>query len=127
MKCIFYLLEFKKEDICIPGTQRFFWKTARHLWNDSLIDKMQNYHIEGPKTSEVKSYQTINFIERNLDGIAQEDLNRYNFALGLVFKWLRLAIAARKQSIIKRLANSKRLREEREMKIEEERARKEDR
>lgn len=44
-----------------------------------------------------------------------------------MFKWLQLALAARKQSIIKRLANSKKLREDRELKIEEEKTRKENR
>lgn len=42
----------------------------------------------GPKERETKSYQTINYIEKNLDGLTQEELNRYNYALGLVFKWL---------------------------------------
>lgn len=127
LKCIFYLLEHDKEDICIPGTQKLYWKKARFLWNDTLISKMEKYQVMGPKEREHKSYQTINYIERNLDGLTQEELNKYNYALGLVFKWLQLAIAARKQSIVTRLFNSKKLREDRELKIEEERSRKEDR
>ena len=56
IKCIFYLLGFKKEDICVDGSQLLFWKKARHLWNDKLIDKMKNYKIQGSMNSEVKSY-----------------------------------------------------------------------
>lgn len=88
LKCIFYLLEHDKEDICIPGTQRLYWKKARFLWNDTLIAKMEKYQVMGPKEREHKSYQTINYIEKNLDGLTQEELNKYNYALGLVFKWL---------------------------------------
>lgn len=50
IKAVFYLLNTKSEEICIEHTQRLFWKKAKNLWNDSLIDKMQNYVFEGPKT-----------------------------------------------------------------------------
>lgn len=127
IKCIFYILGYDKETICVAGTQKLYWKIARHLWNGSLPLKMEKYQYEGAKSDPIKSYQTINYIERNLEGLTQDELNKYNHALGLMFKWLQLAIAARKQSIIKRLANSKKLREDRELKIEEEKQRKDDR
>jgi len=73
--------------------------------------------------SEVKSYQTINYIEKSIAGLDQETLNRYNYALGLILHWLKLVIAARKKDIIGRLVVTKGLREEREMKIEEEKQR----
>lgn len=37
IKCFFYLLEVKAEDICIDKTQKLFWKKAKKHWNDKLI------------------------------------------------------------------------------------------
>jgi len=37
IKCLFYLLEFDKDQICVEDSQMFFWKKARHLWNDELV------------------------------------------------------------------------------------------
>lgn len=41
-KCIFYLLEFSKEEICLLDTQKLHWKKAKSFWNISLIEKMKN-------------------------------------------------------------------------------------
>lgn len=54
-------------------------------------------------------------------------MNRYNQALGLIYKWMNIVLAARKKDVIQRLVVSKRLREERDQKIEEEKARVEER
>ena len=69
-KCIFYLLDFESNDICVEDTQLFFWKKARHHWNDKLIEKMSQFKFLGPKNHSVKKYQTINYIEKNLDGLS---------------------------------------------------------
>lgn len=126
-KCIFYFLEFTSESICVEGTQQFFWKTARHHWNAGLIQKMLDYRYIGKKDHALKKYHTINYIEKNLDGMSQESINNYSYTLGLIYKWMTLAIEARKKDIISRLHESKQKREEREQKIEEDKQRTEDR
>lgn len=78
IKAVFYLLEVKSEAICIENTQRLFWKKAKNLWNDSLIDKMQNYVFEGPKTTELKAYQTLNYIEKVVKETDHETICNYN-------------------------------------------------
>lgn len=34
IQTLFYLLSYKREDICEKGTNRFFWKKAKSLIND---------------------------------------------------------------------------------------------
>jgi hypothetical protein len=70
IKAIFYLLGYNKEDICIEGTQILFWKKARHLWNKDFIDKLEKYKFPGCKEHDVKAYQTINFIEKMINGLS---------------------------------------------------------
>lgn len=43
IKSVFYLLEYKSEDVCEDNTQKLFWKKAKNHWNDKLLEKMQNY------------------------------------------------------------------------------------
>lgn len=126
-KAVFYFLEVDKELVCVEGTQKFFWKKARHHWNDSLVAKMQNYQILNAKANPIKSYHTINFVENLIKDDTEEELNKYNYSLGLVFKWLKFTIDQRKKDIIYRLANTRKLREVREKKIEDEKERMEQR
>ena len=60
-------------------------------------------------------------------GLSQDTINQYNFSLGLMYKWMGLAIEARRKDIIYRLAVSKAGKEERSQKIEEDKQRTEDR
>jgi len=119
IKSLFYFLEFDKDEVCMEHTQMFFWKKARHLWNDKLITKMADFQFQVKKDHPIKTYQTINFIEKSLEGITQDEINAYNFSLGIVYRWILLAIEARKKDIISRLAQSKQMREVRLQKIEE--------
>ena len=51
IKCLFYMLGYDRESICLPGTQQLFWKTAKHLWNADLLAKMKKFKYIGPKDS----------------------------------------------------------------------------
>lgn len=55
---------------------------------DSFFDKIKEYQPIGPKPQEFKKYQTINWIQSNMDGISQEDVDQYNLSLGKLFRWL---------------------------------------
>ena len=127
IKALFYFLGVGREEICVEGTQKFFWKKARHLWNDGLIEKMAAYKHQGPKSEDMKPYQTLNYIDRAMHGLNQDYINRYNFALGLIYRWMVIAIEARKKDIVYRLAVSKERKQERNQKIEEDKQRTENR
>ena len=120
LKAIFYFLEYDKEKICVEKSQLLFWKTAKDHWNQDLLKKMQEYVFQGPKEKSIKSYQKINFVETHcLKMLDLETINHYNYSLGLIFKWMLLAVETRKKDIIHRLAGSKVKREERFQKEEE--------
>jgi hypothetical protein len=80
---------------------------------------MLDYRYIGKKDHAMTKYQTINYIEKNLDGMTQDSINAYSYSLGLIYKWMITAVEARKKDIIMRLNESKVKREEREQKIEE--------
>ena len=117
MQSLFYLLEYKKDNIVEEGTQKFNWKSAKKEINGAFIEKMLGYKVIGPKPQQFAAYQTINFIERNIGDIDPQKVDEYNLALGKLFRWLKLAIDSRKADIIRRKAHFARNREERDFKI----------
>ena len=68
----------------------------------------------------MKPYHIINYLEKNLEGLTEDELNKYNHSLGLIYKWITIAIQYRKKNITSRMATSKRLKTEREERIAEE-------
>lgn len=56
IKAIFYLLGYEREQICMKGTQKLFWKTAKHLWNPDLLAKMANFDYVGAREKPIKVY-----------------------------------------------------------------------
>ena len=92
MQSLFYLLGYEKEAISEAGTQKFDWKKAKVLITDEFIEKMENYEFMGPKENEFKSYQTLNYIQKNIEGIQLKQVEDINMSAGRLFKWLELAI-----------------------------------
>ena len=69
LQALFYLLEYKWDNIVETGTQKFNWKTSKSMLNDKFIEKMEQYQCMGPKEGSYTKYQTINYIESLLEGI----------------------------------------------------------
>jgi len=44
-----YLLGYKREEICIKNTNKFWWKLAKKLVDDEFVYKMIDYKIQGPE------------------------------------------------------------------------------
>ena len=126
-KAIFYFLGYDKEQVCVEGSQLFVWKKARKLWDKELIERMSNYVFSGPKEKNISMYQKINFVEKLLHSTSQDEINSYNHSLGLIYKWMRMAIETRKRDIVHRLSITKTKREERAAREEEAKARAEER
>lgn len=40
----------------MEGTQKLFWKTAKHLWNADLLAKMANFDYVGARAQKIKVY-----------------------------------------------------------------------
>jgi hypothetical protein len=68
----------------------------------------------GKKEKTYFGYKTLNFIERNVEGIQPEEVDAYHMLYGKLFKWVLLAIKTRKDDIIRRKALRRKAREERE-------------
>ncbi len=85
---------------------------------------MVNYKVVGPKNQVFLPFQTINYCERLIADIVQEDVDSYSVAFGKLFKWLTTAISLRKQDIVRRKALARKAKENREQKLKasEERA-----
>ena len=75
---------------------------------------MTNYRILGSKSEEFKSYNTINYCEKILEGITQEDVDAYHVGVGKLFIWLKKAIESRKLDITRRKALAKQAKQNRE-------------
>ena len=88
---------------------------------------MFEYVYDGPKTKAVKIYQKINFVEKQMKSVSHDEIYAYNYSLGLIYKWMQLAIETRKKNIIHRLSLSRVKREVRAQKEDEARQRAEDR
>lgn len=56
LQSIFYLLHYERENICEKGTNKFFWKKAKHLVNDHFIHKLTEYRVLGPKDEHFMRY-----------------------------------------------------------------------
>jgi hypothetical protein len=98
------LLKYKREDICEKGTNKLFWKKAKNLINDEFINRLVFFNALGPKQDQFERYHTLNFLERNVEGIQIEDVDAYNLTLGKLFKWVLLALKTRKEDIVRRKA-----------------------
>jgi hypothetical protein len=107
IKALFYFLGLERDSVCVPATQKLFWKKARHLWNADLTKKMSEYNYKGAKSQTVYAYQTLDYVEKQVDAINYEELSTYNYALAIVHKWLKLALDARRRDIGKRLLGEK--------------------
>ena len=107
-------MTYERDTICEPRSNKFFWKKAKNALNDEFLNKLSNFRVLGPKDDRYYPYTTLNFIERNIEGINPDDVDNYHLTLGKLFKWMQLAIRTRKDDIIRRKALKKKAREERE-------------
>lgn len=74
---------------------------------------MSQFEVVKEKTKEFKPYQTLNFCERVIQSYDEEQVQAYNTGLLKIFRWLKIAIEARKAYIVRTKAQAKRDREER--------------
>lgn len=69
----------------------------------------------------------MKFIQKNIEGVSEEELDEYSVALGKLFRWLKLAIEVRIEDVKLRKKNKDRLRLQKKKAEEAEAARMEKR
>lgn len=104
MQSVFYFLQYRREDVCERGTNKFFWKKAKFLLDDEFLNRLSFFNSLGSKNDTFERYQTLNFLEKNIEGINSEDVDAYNITVGKLFKWVLLALKTRKDDITRRKA-----------------------
>ena len=108
LQSVFYLLHYTREQVCQESTNKFFWKHAKKLLNETFLDRLVAYNPLGLKAEPVEQqpeYTTLNFIERNIEGLTLEDVEQQcGMYIAKLFKWLTLCIRTRKDDITYRKA-----------------------
>ena len=121
---LFYLLGYTRDQICLEGTNKLFWKYARGFLDETFIDNMIAYSPYGTKEGPFLQYQTVNFIEKNLEGINGDDIEpQCGMHMSKLYKWLLLCVKTRKDEITYRKANRKRAILQRDQLIQKEQER----
>lgn len=92
LQSLMYLLGFTREEVCQPSSQLFFWKIAKNLIKDDVPQKMKEYKVLGAKEGDFKLYQKLNYCEKVIYGLEQENVDAHNGTFGKLYKWLVLAI-----------------------------------
>ena len=126
-QAVFYILEYKREEICEVNTNMLSWKKAKEHINDNFFLRLFKYNPVGPKETEFKAYQKINFIEKLISDIEFESVANYSHTFAKLLNWVRLAIEVRRENVISRIINIRRLKAERQAAIEQENERRKDR
>lgn len=103
--------------MCEAGSNKLKWKLAKKVVSptSNLWELMNDYEAVGQKEDEYKEYQSINFIERNIENYYVEDADAYQAAVvGRVMRWVQAAVKLRRADIVRRKALFRRAKELRE-------------
>jgi len=84
---------------------------------------MADYWPPGPKDEEYREYEKLKFIQANLAGLNEEQVDDYSTALGRVLRWINMAIELRIEDVKQRRAAKRQADAERKEATEKERER----
>ena len=88
---------------------------------------MTKYQVWGEKKDDYTKYQRINYCEKLVKDLQEEDVKAYHNGIYKLWKWLTMALDSRKKDITRRLVCQKQMREDREKALEAKQKREEDR
>jgi len=103
IQSLLFLNQNKRDDICEPNSNNLSWKKSKHLITETLPQAMATYQVWGEKKGEYTKYQTINYCEKLIKDLNEEDVKNYHVGVHKLWKWLTLAIDSRKKDITRRL------------------------
>ena len=104
LQSLYFLNKVERERICEPNSNKLSWKKAKELLETELPERMATFKVYGEKKDEFRPYMRINYVERIVSELNQEEVDNYHLGLGKLFKWLKMAIDTRKQDVIRRKA-----------------------
>ena len=104
LQSLFFLNKIERERICEPNSNKFSWKKAKELLETELPNLMATYKVWGEKKDDYRPYMRINYVEKLIADLNQEEVDLYHLGLGKLYKWLKMAIDNRKQDVIRRKA-----------------------
>ena len=120
-QALFYLLGYKKEDICEQETNMLMWKKAHKLVDSDLFKKIEDYQMLGEKIiPDIKKYSKLNHIESLINDYEIEEVQKYSLSYSLLLKWIKEVISIRKQDIKMRKERREKQVEERNQLVEQE-------
>jgi hypothetical protein len=88
---------------------------------------MADYQAWGEKKGEYSKYMVINYCEKLIKELAEEDVKNYHLGIYKLWKWLTMAIDTRKKDITRRVICQKQMKEDREKALEAKEKRESDR
>lgn len=120
---LFYLLGYKREEICERDTNKIEWKKARKVLlgpnedGAEFFKRIGEYNPFGPKEDLFTLYQKLRFLKKSLKKHEQEieKVEEYSIPLSKLFKWMLYSIELRAQDVIHRREVKNKLKEERKV------------
>ena len=114
LQTLFFLLGYKRGDICERETAKLDFKRARNLINDKLFQGIGSYCPFGPKEEEFLTYQKLSWLKKNIDSVDEEKVEEQSMVLYKVLNWVKNAIELRIDDVVERRNHSAQLKKERE-------------
>ena len=127
LQSIFYFLGYNREDIWEENTNKLCWKKAKRFITDEFFNRLVQYNPIGQKTEEYKKYQKVNFIQKNLEEVKLDEVERNWVALSFIYRYMLIAIEIRRSDVQKRYFNYVKLKEERDLALDQENERQKER
>lgn len=84
---MFYLLGYKREEICDRGTNALNFKKAKAFINEQLFSKMANYNPTGQRDSKFCDYHKLSFLKKNLDSCEEDKVEEFSIVMSKIYKW----------------------------------------
>ena len=118
---VFYLLGYRREEICEKDTNKLEWKKAKLILSgphgEDFFKRLGDYNPFGAKDLDFKAYQKLKFIKQNIARIEQiqDKLEEYSIPLARLFKWLLLSVDYRQMDVLSRRDMKQKLKEDRKL------------
>ena len=115
----FFLLGYTRNEINNKDTNIIFWKETKTLMNDEdFFAKIGYYQYKGPKPK-VPEYAMGNRILKRLNALNLEEIDNYNYAFGVLFRFMKKSLEVRELDIKLRKARIQAAKQLREEKLKE--------
>ena len=127
LQALFYLLQYRREQICETDTNKLDFKKVKSLIGEDLFERMARYNPLGQREEAFQEYQKLSFVKKTLESVEEEKVDEYSVILGRIHRWVRQALDLRAEDVRSRRDMLANLKFEREQALAEDKARTEKR